>query len=227
MGLDDLPLRHVCVITPTRWGISQRTRACIEDLVVLGARRLDLAGVSDVALARNVLLTRAHDTSEEGITCFLLVDDDITFNRAQAQLLVEQALSEGIATSAVYPTDELTIAGMPWRDGLWLVGLGFCAVPRACVSAFASRHARLPAINGITIWPFCKSAPAPEGETAMWWSEDYWFSFNMGGVRLARMAVTHWKPIALFADDATLDALFRPTIPPPEASREAGPSGPR
>ena len=208
MHPSDLPLKHCAVLTCTREGIPTYTAQCLDDLRVLGARMLTLAGVSDVTLARNLLISRAEATSGEDITVFLLVDDDIIFSRVQAQLLCEQALVQEKPVSAVYPTNERVLAAQRWQNGLWLCGLGFMAVPRALVTAFAKEHPPFLAKDEQKVWPFCQSSPSPDGK--QWWSEDYWFSYNMGGVVLARHAVKHWKRLPLFADEATMAELFDP-----------------
>jgi len=220
MSPSDLPLKHCAVLTPTREGVTSATRNCISELEQLGAERLDMAGCSDVALARNLLLSRALRHMPDHITTFLLVDDDMIFDRATAQLVVERAEQEGKPVSAVYPTNTLQLAAMRWENGLWLTGLGFMALPRVLLRNFVSQHKALPAMNGIEVWPFCQSAPSPDG--SMWWSEDYWFSYNMGGVILARLTAKHWKRMPLFADEQTMKTLF--DEPTPAAT--TGPEGP-
>jgi hypothetical protein len=212
--MDSLPLAHVVVLTPTREGVHNVTRNAITDIEVLGARRIDLAGCADIALARNILLGKALGLAPE-YKVIAFVDDDIVFTRAQFQLLVERAEREDYPVSAVYPTNELSLAGYRQESGRWLTGLGCWCVRRDLLAAYAETLPELSAINGTVIRPFCQTGPSVDGK--MWLSEDYWLSQALGGVVLARLAVTHYKRFPLTADEASMRAIFGE--PDPEAQK--------
>lgn len=203
-----LPLRHVVVVTPTREGVNAQTRKCIWALEELGAGRLDLAGCSDVALARNLLLTSALERSEPHRTVFLLVDDDMVFSTGDAQLIVERALSEAHPVSAVYATSSLALAHSRRPDGRWWSGLGFMAVRRDKLQELADKLPTLQAINRTPIKPFCQCRPNEAGD--MWLSEDWFFSEAMGGVILHTIGVAHLKRMPIEPDAHTLNMVSHP-----------------
>lgn len=210
MTPDELPLKNVCVLIPTREGISTNTRNCLDDLIVLGARRVVVSGCADVALARNLLMTRALDLTTEETECFLLLDDDILFDRATAQLLVERALLANRAVSAVYCTNDGHIAARRLDDDRWLTGLGFMAVPRSLLQIFANALPRLKSAREQDLYAFCQSRMLENDKElgTVWLSEDQWFCHCLGGVVLAPLRVQHWKRVPLLPDDHTMAFLF-------------------
>lgn len=216
MSASDLPLRHVWCLTPTRNGIEPLTRRCIDSVCELGAGRLELAGCSDVALARNMLMTRALESAPDDVTVFLLADDDMSFSRAQAELVVGECLERERPVSAIYATNSAAMAHTRRPDGTWLSGLGFMAVQRAHLQRVAEAMGTVVGINGAALYPFCQCGPKGKG----WFSEDYWFSDLMGGVDLLPMAVAHLKKIPLTADAHTIDRVLSGALDVPEEPAE-------
>lgn len=209
VDLSELPLKHVVLVMATREGVNDQTRKCVDRVEELGASRLQLAGCSDVATARNLLLTHALDTCEEHKTVFLLVDDDILFDPGVAQLVCEDALEGEQPVSAVYATNNGAIAGTPRGDGLWNTGLGFLAVRRDKLAEYAETlGGKLPGMNKNLIYPFCQSRVSRDGKE--WHAEDYWFCDGMGGVVLKPLGVGHLKRVPLTPDQHTLDMIADP-----------------
>ena len=206
MSLEELPLRHVMVLTPTRDGVCTDTRRCVERLEALGAKRLEISGVSDVAMARNMLLTQALMLIDASITMFLLIDDDMVFDAGTAQLLVDRAEQSEHPVSAMYSTP-VSLAHSERPEGRWFSGLGFMAVRVDKLKQYASRLPLLKAINREPAFPFCQCRPHPRRET--WLSEDYWFCDQMDGVMLAPLVVKHLKKVPVYPDQETVNAVMR------------------
>lgn len=210
--LSELPLTGVCVVIPTREGLPQQASNCLQDLLVLGARRIVLAGCADIALARNLLITRALDTRVDGEHTLLLLDDDILYDRATIQLLVERSRAAKATVSAVYATNDGHVAARPY-GGRWLTGLGCLAVPMSVMIRAASNLLRLKSARGQDLYPFCQSRYLANGDRFLgpcWLSEDQWFCRSLGGVEIAPLKVQHFKRMALVPDDATMQRLFDP-----------------
>lgn len=202
----ELPLKHVIILIPTRDGLTLLTRNCVQESEQSGARRLELGGCSDVALARSTLLTRALESASEHVTVFLLVDDDMVFTPAQAVLLSDQALGSKYPVSAVYATSAGTLAHTRRADGRWNSGLGCMAVSRAELQRVADALPRVKGVNGQLVWPICESKAI--GDT--WMSEDYTFCDRFGGALLANFGVGHVKRVPLYPDAASIDQTLHP-----------------
>lgn len=202
-----LPFQRVLCITPTRSGLQPLTRRCIDALCDLGAARLELAGTSDIALARNLLLTRAREAPEHR-DVFMLIDDDMSFSAAQAELLVQECLERDAPVSAVYATNASCLAATRRADGTWLTGLGFMALTRGCLQKYADELVSVVGINNERFLPFCQTGPHYEDEGGVWLSEDYWFCRALGGVQLLPFSVAHLKRMPITADLETIDRIF-------------------
>lgn len=121
-----------------------------------------------------------------------------------AQALVAEARRTGRACSAVYATLSSKVAAVRWpaRPGLWLVGLGCIAIPRALLLDLEERSESFE-VNGRFYSAFTWSGP----EDGSWVAEDFRLSKNLGGVTLCPLAVGHIKKGALWPDDETLARL--------------------
>lgn len=172
----------------------------------LGASRMGLTGCSDVALARNQLMTAALQRAEPERTVFLLVDDDITFTQAQGELICADALETEYPVSGVYVVSPTSLAHTPLEANRWLCGMGFMAIRRDLLQAYADRIGSVQTALSGEIWPFCQSRE----RDGRWVSEDYWFSHEMGGVELIKIAVSHLKLVPLAPDERTVDMLSNP-----------------
>ena len=180
-------LSHVVVAVATRSGVNPLTAQCIDQLLGAGATVASVANCSDVALARNLLLTRVLRLVPPERTTILMVDDDMSFERKTAEAIVEAA--EDGPTSACYLTSAGALAHHRRGPRNWLTGLGFLAVKRTDLQALADKLEPVTGLNGEKLLPFCQCGP----RDGQWWSEDYWLTDALGGVRLARVAVGHIK----------------------------------
>jgi hypothetical protein len=179
-------------------------------------------GSSDVAFARCRALSWACETLREypERDVVLMLDDDMEVPAETAQRLVDDARSLGRACSAVYATLNSKVAAARWheRPGLWLVGLGCVAIPRALLLELEERAESFE-VNGRFYSAFTWSGP----EDGSWIAEDFRLSKNLGGVRLCPLAVGHIKKGALWPDDETL-ARLADSSPPQEGAVAAAAS---
>lgn len=213
-------------------GVSLPTKNAIATLELHGARLLCGVGVADVALARNIVLTRALQNRGGADVC-LLVDDDMVWELEAARKLVRLARESGECWSGTYATKDGTLAAthFEWKgtrtDGLRMVGLGFCAVPMAKLEGLAHRLGAVIGPSGQHVVPFCQcSIVTPEHDgLPRWCSEDYWFCLAVGGVRLApHVAAGHLKEVPLWPDDETLRRLAESMPLEPEGAPPSAPS---
>jgi len=192
------------IVTPSRTGVNARTRAAIEACEKLGAKRLGVEGVSDVAAARNILLTQAVQLGH-GLDVLLLVDEDMLFTVEQATTVATAARESQQAVSGTYITNAGKLAHTPRDDGLWLSGLGFLAVPMPLMQRLATALGLVQGLNGMQFIPFCQSR-VKEG-SRRWFSEDYWFCDSLGGVRLLPVPIKHLKVVELSPDPRQLERV--------------------
>jgi hypothetical protein len=177
-------------------------------------------GSSDVTLARNIALSLALQAFElhPDRDVALMIDADMLFEPANAQQVISRARATGIATSAVYCTNAATLAAMRYdgrraahelaptlpaeQGSLWLVGLGFLAIPKA-------RLAELAKISEQFEWRDqpCYEFTWSSAQAGRWVSEDYRLCRRLGGVHLMRFAVGHIKAVPLYPDEETLRRL--------------------
>jgi hypothetical protein len=203
-------MRDTVLCIPTRSVLSAETAECVERVVgesdgVL--RVVRIAGVSDVCLARNRLLTAALDSFSDAKTVFCL-DDDIVFEPSDMRRVVELSRWSGRPVSGVYGSisGQLCATRHPSLEPYegkptYLVGLGFCAIP---MRRLLSVSAGLPRIQaGLEkIVPFCTSSPSECG--TYWASDDYSLSRRLGGVILEAVGVGHVKAVPLRPDAESL-----------------------
>lgn len=208
-------MERALIVCASHHGVELQTQACLVQCQQRGARLVSLTGIADVALARNEVLTLALSRKETADVA-LLVDDDMIFDVKAARKLVELARKTGEAWSGAYATKDGKLAAtrFDWdgsrTDGLWMVGLGFCALPFPKLEALAQRLGTVIGPQGKQIVPFCSSTVVvPEHDKKpRWCSEDYWLCRSLGGVRLAPyVAAGHLKTVPLWPDDQTLERL--------------------
>ena len=190
--------------------IEAATKKTLQALTDGGALVLLETGSSDVAFARCRALSWACETLREypERDVVLMLDDDMEVPAETAQRLVDEARSLGRACSAVYATLNSKVAAARWheRPGLWLVGLGCVAIPRALLLELEERSESFE-VNGRFYSAFTWSGP----EEGSWVAEDFRLSKNLGGVHLCPLAVGHIKKGALWPDDETLARLAQLT----------------
>jgi hypothetical protein len=199
--------RTIAICTSHR-GASDETLASLKALQTLGATVRIWSGLADVALARNVYLTRAlREVSGTATDVMLLVDDDMQVPADVAQQLVSRARATGRGISACYATNSGHLAATRCNGG-WLTGLGALAVTVDRVAALAQKSALCRTVNGETAYAFTWTGPEHQDDAEpIWFSEDYRFCERLNGVLLEPVAVGHLKRIALYPDEETIARL--------------------
>jgi hypothetical protein len=215
-------MKNSIIVMSSNREMEAATKKTLQALTDGGALVLLETGSSDVAFARCRALSWACETLREypERDVVLMLDDDMEVPAETAQRLVDEARSLGRACSAVYATLNSKVAAARWheRPGLWLVGLGCVAIPRALLLELEERAESFE-VNGRFYSAFTWSGP----EDGSWVAEDFRLSKNLGGVRLCPLAVGHIKKGALWPDDETL-ARLADSSPRQEGAVAAAPS---
>ena len=174
-------------------------------------------GISDTALARNFQLNEfaqkldmsTPDLIEGEPLVFFMLDDDITFSKFQAEMLVSIAWNNKRATSGLVMTGEQgkeQPAAMVYdkEKNLFLTGLGALAIPTPIVKNYLLNcdmmthpASELPLYCATWSGPDLDQPPA----NRMWLSEDYRLCKRLGGVHLAAsLAFGHVKERIITGD---------------------------
>ena len=219
-------MQNTIVVMSSNREPEKQTKNTLQELSNQGAMLLMERGSADVAFARCRALSWACEKLREypDRDIVLMLDDDMEVPAETAQALADQARELGRACSAVYATLTAKVAASRWSShpGLWLVGLGCIAIPRALLLDLEERSESFE-VNGRFYSAFTWCGPHDGG----WVAEDFRLSINLGGVHLCPLAVGHIKKGALWPDDETLEQLAGDSIVVPAAqSRPAGPDSP-
>src|SRR5258706_14412186 len=201
-------MKNTIVVMSSNREIERQTKSTLQDLANLGAMLLMETGSADVAFARCRALSWACEKLREypERDVVLMLDDDMDVPADTAHPLTDRARELGRACSAVYATLTSKVAAARWPDhpGLWLVGLGCVAIPRALLLDLEERSESFE-VNGRFYSAFTWSGP----EGGNWIAEDFRLSKNLGGLELGPLAVGHIKKGALGPEDETLAHLAR------------------
>ena len=199
-------MKSALIVMSSNRELEKQTRNTLQNLASLGAMLLMETGSADVAIARCRALSWACEKLREypDRDIVLMLDDDMDVPTETAQALVDKARELGRACSAVYATLSASVAAARWSDhpGLWLVGLGCVAIPRALLLELEQRSESFE-LNGRSYSAFTWCGP----ENGGWIAEDFRLSINLGGVHLCPLPVGHIKKGALWPDDETIDRL--------------------
>jgi hypothetical protein len=210
-------MKNTIIVMSSNREIEAATKKTLQNLTDQGAMVLLETGSADVAFARCRALSWACEKLREypERDVVLMLDDDMDVPAETAQALVDRARELGRACSAVYSTLTARVAAARWpeRPGLWLVGLGCVAIPRALLLDLEERSESFE-VNGRVYSALTWSGP----EHGNWVGEDFRLSKNLGGVHLCPLAVGHIKKGALWPDEETLAQLAR-------SAHEAAPAG--
>ncbi|HEX2873067.1 MAG TPA: hypothetical protein VHP33_17515 [Polyangiaceae bacterium] len=210
-------MRNTIIVMSSNREIETATKKTLQNLTDLGAIVLLETGSADVAFARCRALSWACEKLREypERDVVLMLDDDMDVPAETAQALADRARETGRACSAVYSTLTARVAAARWpgHPGLWLVGLGCVAIPRALLLDLEERSESFE-VNGRVYSALTWSGP----EDGTWVGEDFRLSKNLGGVHLCPLAVGHIKKGALWPDEETLAQLAR-------SAHEAAPAG--
>lgn len=199
--------KNVALVCATNRPMAPEARASIDRLRDLGVAYLEQRGFTDVALARNVSLTRAVGLI--GQEYVLMVDDDIVFTPDQAEELLS-AVHPANPCSGVYVMPDGYIAAIPThRANRWLTGLGFFGVRRSQLADLA-RRSELCRLRPGDFIAFTWSGPGSHGgQLGQWLSEDFRLCARLGGVSLLPIGVGHVKSRVLMPDADTLEHVAR------------------
>lgn len=201
-------MKNTIIVMSSNREIEAATKKTLQNLTDQGAMVLLETGSADVAYARCRALSWACEKLREypQRDVILMLDDDMDVPAETAQALVDHARELGRACSAVYATLTARVAAARWADhpGLWLVGLGCVAIPRALLLDLEERSESFD-MNGRVYSAFTWTGP----ENGNWVGEDFRLSKNLGGVDLCPLAVGHIKKGALWPDEETLAQLAR------------------
>jgi len=199
-------MKSTLIVMSSNRELEKQTRNTLQNLASLGAMLLMETGSADVAFARCRALSWACEKLREypDRDIVLMLDDDMDVPTETAQALVDKARELGRACSAVYATLSASVAAARWSDhpGIWLVGLGCVAIPRALLLELEQRSESFE-LNGRSYSAFTWCGP----ENGGWIAEDFRLSINLGGVHLCPLPVGHIKKGALWPDDETIDRL--------------------
>lgn len=212
------------VISTTFRGNSEQTKDCI---TALGFPAICIKGIADIALARNLGMTRALEFAlKEEFDCFLFVDDDMTFTPDDAKFILQAALDLNHPVSALYslvsresaaslirnvplevPADS-PYADALWVHNRWLVGFGFCAVSRTSLLQLSDKsNVAILSEEVGNITEFTWTGSEIEDGRRYWYSEDTRLCNRMGGFILAPVAVGHIKELVLTPDSLSLEKV--------------------
>lgn len=199
-------MKDTIIVMSSNRELEKQTRTTLQSLTSLGALLLMETGSADVAFARCRALSWACDALRRypDRDVVLMLDDDMDVPPETAQALVDAARERGRACSAVYATLTSSVAAARWPEhpGLWLVGLGCVAIPRALLLELEARAESFE-MGGKPYRAFTWCGP----EQGTWVAEDFRLSINLGGVHLCPLAVGHIKKGALWPDDETIEGL--------------------
>lgn len=206
-------MSHNLVICSSHHGICSATQGSIGALVRRGYNAVVDEGCADVALARNMALSRALEKVRElenvDEYVFLLIDDDMVFDATQADILCAQARMIRMPVSGIYATAMATVAAtlLEPTTRRYLTGLGFLAIPVPLLLELESKSQSFRHGDG-TYTEYCWTGCADRFASQLlppklhdgWISEDYCLTLRLGGARLSRMAIGHMKTVPLYPD---------------------------
>jgi hypothetical protein len=199
-------MKNTILVMSSNREVERQTQTTLQNLGSLGAMLLMERGSADVAFARCRALSWACDMlrANPDRDTVLMLDDDMEVPAATAQSLVDKSRELGRACSAMYATLTSKVAASRWPGhlGLWLVGLGCVAIPRALLLELEQRSESFN-VGDKSYRAFTWCGP----DNGCWIAEDFRLSINLGGVQLCPLAVGHIKKGSLWPDDETIDRL--------------------
>jgi hypothetical protein len=211
-------MKKTIVLCTTNRNIHEQTRQCLYALIRAGAGYMETNGCADVTLARNIALSAVYEATREPLVrekrdMLLMVDDDMIFDVATAQAVVDSARATGVAASAMYATTAATLAacrltlvladGDPGYEQLWMTGLGLIAIPLSRLEELAVRSPRFKFGAEKEYVAFTSSTC----ENGAWFSEDFTLCKELGGVHLLPVCAGHMKTIPLWPDETTVHRI--------------------
>lgn len=199
-------MKKTLIVMSTNREMEKQTLATVNALGALGAARLMEVGSADVAFARCRALSFACERLREmpERDAVLMLDDDMEVPSDTAQAVVDHARKTGKASAAAYATINAKLAAARWKDGLWLVGLGCVAIPRALLLELEASSESFEMSGKVySAFTWCGA------EGGAWVGEDFRLSMRLGGVQLLPLGVGHIKKGSLWPDDTTLEQIAK------------------
>lgn len=206
-------MKQCLVVCSSNRLIEHQTQTAIQALVLAGACFLEQRDTGDVALARNLALTKAIRVLEQSAyDVILMIDDDMVFNTDQVQFIIERVRETKKAASGCYVLGNGYMAAQQMKSGLWQTGLGFLAIHRQAlfklaneVPVFAAnKEAKFPTIQ-FTTTGFTTDAMG----TQYFEPEDFCLTRRLGGVELLPIPIGHVKKRVLLPDVTQLEAFCK------------------
>jgi len=201
-------MKKTILLISTNRELESETKQTVAEFHKHGIRRLMETGSADVAFARNRALSFACEQLREwpDVETILMMDDDMAIQAADAQRLIDRSRELGRAVSGVYATKTSKLAAARWpeRPGLWLVGLGCVAIPRAMLLELEALSESFE-----TAGRFMSEFTWTCAENGGWVAEDFRLSMRLGGVHLEPVALGHIKKGVLLPDEETLAAVAK------------------
>lgn len=220
------------IVCSSYGGISAETNLGITECLKRGWASYSNIGCPDVALARNVSLTKAlENVPEDPEYVILMVDDDMLFSCDEAECVCHLAQQFCRPVSGIYSTARGTIAATElvtelvtgsnetWERKRYLTGLGFLAIPAPSLYSLAL-SSRVTTHDSMSIVVFTWTGPREGGDHIscrlierspgeyivpdMWMSEDYRLTLRLGGAYLARLGIGHVKRVPIRPDGETV-----------------------
>lgn len=192
------------VIASNRAQPNDRLFKSLASFAARGTAIIHHTGTTDVALARNVSLTLAHTVLlQNQHDMVLMLDDDMVFNDNHVIEVLDYAYHSKRPTSACYVLSSGALAARR-RNGKWMTGLGFLAIPSKVLLDLAEQSLRFTcplegAVKSTDIIQFTETRLAPVGDKLEWQGEDFVFCERLGGVNLVPVSVGHLKQQVLQA----------------------------
>lgn len=203
-------MQKTVVVIVSHRGLAHET---YESLAALNCpSKLILRGCPDQSKARSMAFDEAlKSTTNTAIDTILALDDDMVFEVATIQALVDHSRLTQECCSAVAVGQAGQVCAKPLRQLVlipgdpvrWLTGLACLAIPRARLEAL---RPKLPETGGIAEWCRSGAHPAYPGE---WLGNDFWFCHHFGGVLLVPVPVGHMKVTAYWPDARTIREVDR------------------
>lgn len=189
-------MKNVLVLTPSKNGINEQTRQCIQALIDKGAQFInEPKGCSDVALARNIGLTLASNRLQEYVflDTVLMIDDDMFFSVGDAERIIKESKT-GVPASGACVTSDGKFFGKPISKTKWACGLAFMAIPRQIILDMAARSKIIELDKGGKCLVFTWNGANDKS----WCGEDQRLCHRMGGVQVLPIRIGHLKIIPIY-----------------------------
>jgi hypothetical protein len=208
-------MKNCLIVCSSNRLMEHETFCILMMLVANGIAYTEHYGTTDIALTRNMALTKALRIAEASKKdVIVMIDDDIYFSPKQLQELVSFVREHNKPAAGGYVLADGKIgAQLIEETGQWLTGLGFLGIPVSHLQEVAKRCRKFrPTIQSTDVFiEFCRSGPKDDGEGGLVWEyEDFSLTEMLGGVTLLPLAVGHVKKRVLgYTNEELADFINR------------------